>query len=130
MGSVGAKKEQNPLAKYDKPWARITAHYANTIKAGDTITDGLIKSDGTEKNGVEWTFHPEGYASFKSIPHNDLIVTEVKVGTKTTKITALFDNAVNKLNPKPEDYGKDMIKVTKTFKNDDIIEKRAKKGAK
>ena len=117
----------NPLSKFDKPAARLTTHYATDIKAGDTITDEIIKGDGTKKNRVQWTFHPEGQSTFKETPYSDIIVTEVKAGPKTTKVTGKFDRAITKMNPKKEDYGKDFIKVTKTFKNEDIIQKRGKK---
>ena len=99
----------NPLAKYDIPSADLTAHHANDIKAGDVLRDGIINEKDGKFDRTKWNFTELGGQDFL---YDDITVTSVKVGPKTTKVTA----KTSKGNT-----------VTKTFKNSDIIQKRGKK---
>ena len=122
-GGKAAQTQQpvDPLAKFDSDAFKAT--YAQDIKAGDKITDKIInETDGSAAHKM-WTFHPEGAGTFTAYPY-DVTVKTVKVSGKTTKITALFDRAMTKRNPQKSDWGKDFITVTKTFKNNDVIQKR------
>lgn len=121
---AGGGGKADPLAKFDSNAFKAT--YATDIKAGDKITDKVIDEATGQGTHKMWTFHPDNADTFKAYPY-DLTVQSVKVSNKTTTITALFDKAMTKSNPQPSDWGKDFIKVTKTFKNNEIIQKRKPK---
>ena len=120
-GGGGAKVQTDPLAKYSNEVFKAT--YASDIKPGDKITDRVINENTGKGEHKMWTYHPEGNETFKGYPY-DVTVQSVKVSGKTTKITALFDMAMVKTNPKESDWGKNFMVVTKTFKNGDILQKR------
>ena len=111
----------NPLAKFDSNAFKAT--YASDIKPGDKITDKIINETTGAASHKMWTYHPAGADTFQAYPY-DVQVTAVKVGAKTTKVTAKWDKAMTKRNPQPSDWGKDFITVTKTFKNKDVLQKR------
>ena len=92
------------------------------IKVGDEI-DADVRYNGVKKR-VSWTFHPEGYDTFKSEPMSDIKVTDIKVTSKTVKVTGLFDTIVNARRGSGQKKGEKTIKVTKTFKVSDIVMKR------
>ena len=125
-GGGGGGKKDPALEKASAPAAKLSGIRAEDIKAGDTITDKIFDQNGENGKRKSWTFHPEGAEKFTEVPYSDLKVTDVKVTDKSVKVTALFDKAVTKPNPKPEDYGKDFIKVTKTFKKGEITQRRGK----
>ena len=122
-GSAAQKAEKALLDKYSNKY--LQALRVQDIKPGDSMYDDMI-SDGGSKKTITWTFHPEGYETYKGYSMSDIKITDVKVTAKTVKVTGLFDKANLKEHPKKEDYGKDTIKVTHTFKIDDIAFKRKK----
>ena len=126
--SGGAMSEAEKEKKYLESMSNYsqTAMRATDIKPGDTI-DADYRDENGKKVWRQWTYYPEGYDSFKANPMSDIKITSVKVTGKQVKVEGLFDKGVTKRNPKPEDYGKDFIKVKRTFKKDDIILKRIPK---
>lgn len=105
----------------------LYAQRASDIKAGDTLQDLFFDAEGGPKGHVSWTFHPEGLGdTFKGFSYSDIKITEVKVTGKQVKVTGLYDKAVGKAHPTADDFGKDFIKVTKTFKPNEIVRKRVK----
>ena len=124
-GKVDTVQKTAKLEKFSNNAFKAT--YASDIKPGDEITDKIINESTGNTAHKMWTFHPEGYDTFQGYPY-DVTVTSVKVSGKTTKVTAVFDKAMIKRNPQPSDWGKDLMTVTKTFKNNDILQKRKKGG--
>ena len=103
--------DQKLLSALDKPSAGLTTHRANKIETGDVITTKTFDSI-SDKNGKQqsWTFKFDNGVTTKDIPWGtDITVTDVKVTGKTVKVTG----KTSKGNV-----------VTKTFKPQDIIQKR------
>lgn len=112
MGRGTSKaSEGGNLAKFSNEQLKATR--ANDIKVGDFLNGKAVNSSD-EMARAQWNKDLGEGIKIKEAVYNDIKVTEVKVGSKTTKISGEYTNRGR------------IITVSKTFKNGDILQKRRK----
>lgn len=93
---------------------------ASDLKVGDVISYKVFDPESQKEKATEWTkTKVEGIGTWKSKLYQSIIVENIKVGEKTTKITGLVDQGdFDRLG---RNYGKSYLRYTKVFKNNDMI---------
>ena len=116
-------KGKGAIVGESSPWQpkkkREGLFAVSDLKVGDVISYKVFDPESQEEKATEWTkTKVEGIGTWKSKLYQGIIVENIKVGEKTTKITGLIDNGFSRLG---RNYGKSYSRYTKVFKNNDII---------
>ena len=111
---IGASSPWQPKKKREGLFA------ASDLKVGDVISYKVFDPKSQKEKATEWTkTKVEGIGTWKSKLYQSIIVENIKVGEKTTKITGLVDHGdFDRLG---RNYGKSYSRYTKVLKNNDII---------
>lgn len=111
---VGASIPWQPKKKREGLFA------ASDLKVGDLISYKVFDPKSQKEKATEWTkTKVEGIGTWKSKLYQSIIVENIKVGEKTTKITGLVDHGdFDRLG---RNYGKSYSRYTKVLKNNDMI---------